>query len=218
MQIKFGALKHINAMYITSSLGQFALEPDINKTISWDHCREQFLGKMNVDMKGFYFSHQSHKSEDVAIFLKTIEKILEINIEEISFSKFCKTDKDHIMWIEPSSFWMDCILKKSLLTLLLRVSLNFDKIKNNFDECIFGEYSENKLLKETKSAFVRFMFGFTKFDGVLPMAATNPTSNLIRHGWHGEFNYNDLAMVKRKLKSAKQKNYDNYFGFDFLWN
>ena len=218
MDIVFGETKQINTFYQTPNVGQFALEPESNKSIVWDHCREQFLGKMTFEMSGFYFSHYANKSEDVALFINKIEKILSISIENIVFSTFCKTDKDHVIWVCPSSFWMDCVLKKSLFTLLLRVSLNFDKDKNNFENCIFGDFLENKLLKETKCAFIRFMFGFTKFDGVLPLSTTNPTSSLIRHGWHGEFNFNDIMNVKKKLKSASDKTNDHSFGFDFLWN
>jgi len=217
MKPYFDSKKIINTIYQSPSIGQFALEAEPNKTISWDHCREQFLGKMN-NINGFFFSHLPNKGKDIAFFVHKFELILSISLENMIFSTFAETDKDHVLWISPSKFWFDCLLKKSLFTLVIRSGLNYDFEKNNFDDCLFGEYVENKMIRETKSAFKRFMYGFTKFTGILPLASTNPTSTLIRHGWHSEFNFADNNDAKRKLVAIEEKKDEYYFGFDFLWN
>ena len=218
MKAKFGEVKNINFVYQPPPVGQFALEPEASKPIVWDHCREQFLGKMTSEIKGFYFSNYYEKSEDVASFVAKFENILAVSHENFILSNFNKTDKDNILWISPSRFWFDCMLKKSLFTLVLRASLNYDIKIDNFENCFFGEFQENKLIKETKTAFIRFMYGFTKYTGKLPENLTNSNSTLIRHGWHSEFNFVNYHEIKNKLISPFRSVNDNYFGFDFLWN
>lgn len=218
MQIKFLPNKTLNLTYNCPPIGYFACDHDSSKPIIWDHCREQFLGKMSANMIGFYFSHHEQKSDHVAFFINKFEKILKLSCENISFSNFRKTYIDNIIWIEPSLFWLECLFKRSLLTLLLRCSLNFDTTKCNFEDCLFGEYPECKLAKDTKNALIRFMFGFTTYKGMLPHFCANGSSTLIRHGWHSEFANADISNVKNKLVSAQDNNIKNNFGFNFLWN
>ena len=215
---KFLPTKLINLTYNHPPVGYFACDQEYSKPITWDHCREQFLGKMSSLMIGFLFSHHDNKSENVANFIFKFEEIICMSGVFMQHSCFRKTDKNNIIWIEPSGFWLDCILKRSLLTLLLRCSLNFDMQKNNFEECLFGEYPECKLAKETKNAIIRFMFGFTSYKGFLPHFCTNANSTLIRHGWHSEFANADVSTIKNKLVSPDKVNVSNNFGFNFLWN
>ena len=130
-----------------------------NKTLTWDHCREQFLGKMTPDISGFYFSHLPEKSIEIAIFLLKFEKILAVSMNDFINLTFCKTDKDSILWISPAKFWFECLLRRSLLTLILRASINYSIKTDNFEDCLFGDHIENRMIRDTKDAVVRFKIG-----------------------------------------------------------
>lgn len=218
MQIKFLPNKTLNLTYNCPPIGYFACFHEATKPIIWDHCREQFLGKMSTNMIGFYFSHHDQKADHVACFINKFEKVLKMSCDNFIYSNYRKTEKENIIWIEPSLFWLDCLFKRSLLTLLLRCSLNFDIIKNNFDDCLFGQFPECKLAKDTKNALIRFMFGFTTYKGMLPHFCANANSTLIRHGWHSEFANADVSTVKNKLVLSQSSNIKSNFGFNFLWN
>jgi hypothetical protein len=218
MPAKFLESKTINLIYNCPPIGYFACDQESPKPIVWDNCREQFLGKMSSNMSGFYFSHHDFKSENVANFIAKFEEVICMSGTTMQYSYFRRTDKINIIWIIPSNFWLDCILKRSLLTLLLRCSLNFDMKNENFEDCLFGDYSECRLAKETKNAIIRFMFGFTKYQGFLPQVFMNGSSTLIRHGWHSEFVGADLSVIKNKLILPDCKKIINNFGFSFLWN
>lgn len=211
----FGEVKVINGLYGTPPAGQFALETLASP--HWDHCREQFLGKMKNDLQGFYFSHGANQSENIAYFLAKFEEILEIT----DFSSFQKTNISTILWVIPSKFWMNCVLKKSLLTLLLRVGINYNPETNNFDEALFSDgFAENKYARETKNAIMRFLFGFTEYRGTIPGSdcTWDGGSTLMKHGWHAEFVDAGIPQVCRKLVRSKNTIYEPIsIGIESLW-
>lgn len=213
----FGENKKLNQCYGSPPPGQFSLDVDPPKSPHWDHCREQFLGKMTSNMKGFYFSFSVGKCESVGEFLNKFEKVLGLPF----YSTFCKTDRETILWIEPAPFWLNCILKRSLLTLLLRVGFNYDVEKDNFEDALFSElHPDNKYVRDTKNAIIRFMYGFTKYIGTLPSSCSNSwdgSSTLIKHGWHAEFENAGIQVVKNKL-ICPEKTDPIIVGIDSLWN
>lgn len=174
---------------------------------------------MSIDMCGFFFTHHEGKGDDVACFIAKMEEVVSLSGLSFGFSSFRKTNKMNIIWMEPGSLWRSDVMSMSLLTLMLRSSLNYDMAADNFQDCLFGNSQENRMIRETKSAVLRFMFGFTKYVGELP-PMTNPSYNstLMRHGWHSEFNFTDLVVIKRKLVSAHEGAQSEKFGFDFIWN
>ena len=218
MQVKFLENKSINMTYDCPPIGYYALDNDDTKPVVWDHCREQFLGKMSPGMPGFFFSHYDKRSNDVAYFICHFEQIVSLSGRNMTFSCFSKTERKNIIWIVPSKFWLSCLMRRSLLTLLLRCSLNFECAQRNFESCLFGDYPECKLIRETRKAVIRFMFGFTEYIGQLPHVSTSDSSNLIRHGWHSEFSNATELDVKSKLALPVGCISVNKFGFDFLWN
>lgn len=216
MKVAFGDKKSFGQFYLVPPQGQFALEAEGEKPLHWDHCREQFLGKFKENIPGFYFSHKPGKGINVAGFLLKFEEIISYEFKSLKFSHFRETEKETVLWIEPSVFWRTCLLKKSLMTLLLRCGLNYDGEKDNFDDALFNiEYSENKYVRETKNAIMRFLFGFTKFTGnfVVPEGTT-----LIRHGWHAEFEKNSVYDVRRKLIRPSDECHEvSLVGAESLW-
>lgn len=222
MKIAFGVKKPLSSYYSVPSEGQFALEPEPSQfaSLHWDHCREQFLGKFKKDTPGFYFSHKQNCRVNIAGFILKFEEIIRAENAEVSPTIFCETERDTAMWIEPNSFWRNCIMKKSLFTLLLRCASNYDVEKDNFDDAIFGcNYKENKYARETKSAIMRFLFGFTKFAGTLTKSVPTISGNstLIRHGWHAEFDRNSIYEVRRKLVRPIESNEVSLVGVESLW-
>lgn len=193
MTAYFGLKKELNykQFAVIPPVGNFALD-DPEKQFHWDHCREQFAAKF-TDAKGFYFSHPENKGLDIANFLHKFETIVGFSQP---FSIYCETNKDIIIWIEVSSFWLPCLMRRSLLTILLRCGINYVTAKDNFDDALFGEYKESIYARETRSAILRFMFGFTEFAG--KQAETFQTS-VIKHGWREEFQKIDDSVVRKRL-------------------
>lgn len=223
MKVTFGDKKTLNQCYSAPAEGQFALDADGGKSLHWDHCREQFLGKFLESINGFYYSHKHQRGEDVAGFVLKFEEIINSESQNnFPFSTFSQTEKDNILWIQPSSFWKTCLMKKSLLTLLVRCGLNYCCDKDNFDDALFAEHNENRYARETKNAVMRFLFGFTKFTGSVsqsvPVSAMGSTSTLIRHGWHVEFEKNTIYDVRRKLIRPEGENPEvSLVGIESLW-
>lgn len=174
---------------------------------------------MSTDMRGFFFTHHEGKSDDVAAFIAKAEEIVSISGLRFDPSSFRKTNKTNIVWIEPGTLWRNGTISMSLLTLMLRSSLNYDTAGDNFQDCLFGNFQENRMIRETRHAVLRFMFGFTEYVGELPpMNNQSYNSTLVRHGWHSEFNFTDLATIKKKLVSTREGPQNEKFGFDFIWN
>lgn len=203
MKAAFGANKEFKQCYGSPPIGQFALEAEPPKGVHWDHCREQFAAKFTESVTGFYFSHPKDKGEDVAAFIVTFESIVALNCSQNipPLSLFGKTEKDTILWMQPSRFWTECYMKRSLLTALLRCGMNYSVQKNNFDEALFSEqFKETVYLRETKPAVLRFMFGFTKYVGpVTYSTSTGPYASICKHGWREEFKSLDNSTIRKRL-------------------
>jgi len=181
--------------------GSFA----INKTrIEWVACRDRFFKLLKPNMGGFYFSHKPEKLSNVIAFIQRTEKILDVEPSE-----FHATNKSHATWIEPS-FWMDCHIKRSLLTLLIRAGFNYNLLFGDYEETLFSEPYLNK----TRLAVMRFLFGFTKYN-----AAGYPK------GWYDSFHQKEygrpakgLSYVKHVLVSPKESELSGYaLGMGSLW-
>lgn len=218
MKACFGIEKEIKQQYGTPPIGNFAMESqDPMKSVHWDHCREQFAAKFNELVSGFFFAHPENKGVDVANFLVKFEKIVNLDSLDNSFSFFSKTNKNAILWVEPAQFWRSCAMKRSLLTILLRIGMNYDSQADNFDDVLFGDqFKENFYVRETKSATLRFMFGFTQFTGQKPIAALQPQT-VIKHGWREEFQKIDETLIRRRLVSPNESKESSLVGLESLW-
>lgn len=211
MKAKFEEVKKINC-YVNVGEGNFALESCVH---NWFHCREQFAAKFKETTSGFYFSHRPNKGQDIAEFLSYFEHVIASN-QNIDFSSFSQTTKNTIIWVKASKFWLDCPMKRSLLTLVLRCGKNFEIEKNNFDDALFGDYKECFYLKETKFAVLRFMFGFTKFTRKLNNMPSYAATQ--KHGWREEFHKLDINEARRRLvfPNLEYKS-KNIIGLESLW-
>lgn len=217
-QAKFKANKSFKPIYGLPPVGSFALQPLRGKPIFWEHCRENFGLKFLENTKGFFFSHPENKAEDIANFLIKLEYIIQLNFvdDNVVFSTFRKTCRNNVVWIEPSEFWRSCKMKRSLLTILVRCGMNYFSDFDNFDDALFGNYKENIYIKETKVAFLRFMFGFTDWNSKEHHKLDREDE---RHGWREEFLNLDCRRARtRLLPSNHNANCANMVGLDTLWS
>lgn len=214
MKATFEKEKKLETNYVTPSDGYFAIQPNEKEQIHWDHCREQFAARFLKNITGFFFTHPVSKDEDIANFLTKFEKVCHDG--KYNFSIFSKTNKPNVLWIEVSKFWLDCTMRKSLLTLLLRCGVNYDSKKDNFEDALFSEnYKENFYLRQTKEAVLRFMFGFYEFTG--PELEDKFQTSVIKHGWKQEFFNMDVSLLKNRLISSHGTQQFSIVGDDSLW-
>lgn len=217
MKARFAEQKNLLKCWTIPPVGNFALEACNDKAIVWDHCREQFAAKFNSVTSGFYFSHPENRGHDVAEFITKFELIVAANrAKSFNTSIFRKTCKNSIIWIEPSFFWIDCLIKRSLLTILLRCGINYDMSLDNFDDALFGEYKESEYVRETRSATLRFLFGFTKFNG--PVHNVANYASVQKHGWREEFQNLDDCSIRRRLILPEGELHEiSIVGMESLW-
>lgn len=166
--ITFKDKKHTPSMYFEGVFdGSFGLDVEPYK---FETCRERFGRQWDENTKGFYLTHPVNEGYSVATFLKKTEIIL----KQTEFSEYALTNRDNILWIEPSKFWMSCRMKRSLLTILVRAGILYDPKKDNYEEALFSE----RWAKPTKRAVMRFLYGFTKYIG-----PTIEGQNIETRGW-----------------------------------
>jgi hypothetical protein len=183
MKIEFGQTKLITSLNIDAELGSFA--PDV-VPFAFEKCREKFAKMFTVNTEGFYFKHAG--GIGVASFLLKTEAVL-----KQPFSKFCETNRDSILWIEPSYFWKTCPMRRSLLTILIRCGNVYDVEEDNYEEALFG----HEYVVPTKKAMMRFLFGFTRYVG--PDISSHCSSTVQTRGWKLVFEGKNDAEVKEML-------------------
>ena len=198
--------------------GNFGISYEPCKVSVWDHCREQFAARFTEKLHEFYFAHKENKGHDIASFLCKFENIIKINSKNsnFKFTKYALTSSPCILFLSISPFWLDCYFKRSLLTMILRCGQNYDVNSDNFDAALFGtNFKESSYLIETKSAVLRFMFGFTKYTGIAPVVGQ---TSVIKHGWKEEFyKLDDAKIRKRLIWPHKTRKTVNIVGVDSLW-
>ena len=216
MKAKFLDKKILYSCWANPPEGSLALHPVHDKGIHWHHCREQFAARFNESTPHFYLAHPLRKDKDIAQLLNSFESIVASNINTpFEHTVFAQTNRKTILWIKPSRFWVDCQIKRSLLTLVLRCGKNYEIRKNNFDDALFGNYKECQYLKETKPAVLRFMFGFTKYVGRINVSAYETVQ---KHGWREEFYRLDSPSIRKKLTLPDgEKKLNNIIGLETLW-
>jgi len=218
MKIEFLPDRNITLVYCSPPIGNFGLEHFDGHITVWDHCREQFAVKYTEKIAGFYMSHNQGVGNNIARFLTKFERIVKTSgrYKNMKYSKFAKTNNPLIIYIEPSDFWRNCYFKRSLLTILVRCGMNYDFKKDNFDDALFSvDYKESTYLKETKPAVLRFMFGFTHYNGVVPPFLE---TTVLKHGWREEFQKLDETAIRNRLILPPGiKKQPNIVGAESLW-
>jgi hypothetical protein len=182
--------------------GYLAIESRDDKLL-WDRCREEFAKRLSSTESGFYFCGKIGQNEKIVHFLKKTETILDLK----EFSAFSKTTKPEIIWIYPSLFWMNCSLKRQLLTIFLRAGINYNIEVDNYEEALWSPDIMGKTYAaETKLAICRFLYGYTEYKG------------RIDGGWWGLFNSADIGFIKRVLVLPSDKMVESgIIGINQVW-
>jgi hypothetical protein len=163
--------------------------------IAFEKCRERFATLFTETTQGFYVMHYEGRCRDLARFLERVEEVLELK----EHSVYALTNRPHILWVEPSPFWKQCSMRRSLLTCILRSGIIYESDRDNFQEALFN----HEYLKRTRKALMRFMFGFTNYNGVV-IEPNYQGSNLVSKGWLSVFEFKDEAFIRQTLVSPNQ--------------
>jgi hypothetical protein len=227
MRAEFRAKKDFKQPYGAPPPGQFALDVEHPQAPHWDHCREQFAPKWDANVTGFYFSIQKGQSESVAGFICKAETVLNLENLKTSFARsaFSKTDRETVMWIEPSLFWRECEMRRSLFTILIRCGMIYDPDRDDFEQTLFGDptflcstddkpHKAQEYARETRLAVQRFFFGFTKF---VKQDFTS-MDYAYKTGWHTVFREKELATIRKMLVLPDgEESFPTLIGVDSLW-
>ena len=179
---------------------------------AWEKCRDSFARFFSKDTTFFVFSHAADIKigEAIASFIAKVEKIL-----EVEQSSFCLTNRPYALWIEPSSFWKKCIVRRSLFSALLRAGQQYNPNVDNFEQALYSDV----YTAQTKNAVMRFLFGFTKFneEEARRLLNFNPTP---ANGWYCVFNgiNGDVMKLRRILVSPDEQQQKVLIGVPGIWN
>lgn len=179
-------LKKIKSLSIDANFGSYAL--DVSPLI-FENCRERFMSKFSKNGPNFFFKHSSKRGNQIIEFINKTERVLELDDN----TNFLKTNYDSIIWVQPSQFWRDCPMRRSLFTILLRVGDSYKKEEDNYEEVLFS----HSYLKNTEEALFRFFFGFNKYVG----PSISSTSSVWVRGWKSVFENQDKEKIKEMLIS-----------------
>jgi hypothetical protein len=102
-------------------------------------------------------------------------------------------------FVEPSSFWKECEMRKNAFTMFLRVAHNYAS-QSPEERNIRKAIRSYPYSRDTQPAIERFLFGFTRYTGKQP-APSSHTSTYVKEGWHNTFGLKDAAFVKELLKA-----------------
>jgi len=123
---------------------------------SFVYCREYFQDEA-CRVRRFLFSHRFNKGDNVAQFMRRVERRLNLD----KYSQLYQTNRRTITMVRPNAWWMDTSMRKSLFTLLIRAGVHYEPEIDNFESAIFSiDYTAN-----TKYAVQRFLLGYTKYTG-----------------------------------------------------
>jgi hypothetical protein len=215
MGATFGDQKSVLIVDENPEPGRFALYADPPKQPSWEKCREKFAAMIKPETPGFLFSHSPTQGTHVAGFLSKSEDILDLNLRSV----YSLTDRENVLWVEPARFWMDCWIRRSLLTILLRCGMYYDCGSDNYEDALFGKGDEKDQAREytnrTKPAVMRFMFGFTKF--VMPEGMSEPTGVVQSKIWVDVFNSKTTQELKSILVAETPMPCFGRLGADAIW-
>ena len=184
MEIGFQVKRLITSFNIEAKDGSFALDA---APLQFETCRERFAKSFSSVVEGFYYKHKPDGGRNVAAFLLRTEEVL----REKTYSTFAETNRESILWVEPSNFWRRCSMRRSLLTILLRCGILYDVERDNYEEALFNQ----EYVIPTRRAVMRFLYGFTRYRS--PELASDSTIQV--RGWKSVFESKGESDIKEML-------------------
>ncbi len=121
----------------------------------WHSCRETFNTSQESAARLLFVADVDNNRRRVVSFIKHAERI--IGVPEKSRAKFNLTNVPGVIFINMGRFWSYSKVRRSLFTILLRASDNYDPKKKDFELTA----KANEYLSDTWAAFERFMQGHT---------------------------------------------------------
>jgi len=204
----------LTTVFAATDVGIYSVHPAEDAVFHsyWDTCREQFAKKFNKKSTGFYFTVVKNKIYNVPNFLEICENLLELKTK----TKFFLTEEENVLFIEPAFFWKKCYMRRSLLTLLCRLGLLFEK-NEEFENYLFGFVDDGDkekinssylFARQTKNAIMRFFCGNTCYVGAGPDFEQYFPE---KHGWVEEFKNKNLKYIKNVLISEKKNMHVDFY-------
>ena len=142
-----------------ASIGSFAICRNTNnkyRSSEFIYCREQFH---RIRPTGLILFHtRARQIRPTVAFIKMVENKLSLQER----SQFYETQRKTIILMKVSPWWNEHAVRRSFLTLLIRVGKKYKSRKNNFAHVL---HEGNAYLQCTKIATDRFMGGYTKLKG-----------------------------------------------------
>ena len=168
---------------IRPKVGQYSVR---HEPLDWIGCRERIAALFTESTPGIFFSHEPDQGNRIAKFFLKTENILDLSNKTV----FQKTNYNYVLWCSPTPFWLSCGVRRSLLTILLRQGLRYNPNEDNYEEALFRQDAITKdYAKNTRNAILRFLFGFTKYNGKTSYAP----------GWTSLFQYATEKQVREAL-------------------
>jgi hypothetical protein len=202
MKVNFGETIIINQDQGKPCPGLFALSAN---SIEWIKCREKFHRQFHGNVSGFFYSHteEDNSGRSIAAFVLKTEEIIRLS-QRVEPSQFSRTNMRFAVWIQPSRFWRVCPVRMSFFSLILRAALSYKIEQDNYEAAL---YSDN-LIRETREAIKRFLYGFTQFTGMNNDA-----------GWVNIFKPKDVHEICRNLILPQDHRSETYYinGGSALW-
>jgi hypothetical protein len=170
-----------------------------NVYVMWEGCRDrvQAIFAQHLKDHGIWFCHRKNTGPAVIAFIKKIETKLKLK----KLSEFGKTDHpEKVLWVKPSEFWLENLVRRSFFTLALRAGQNYKIKKDNLLEC----FEAHKYGKLTMPAVKLFLEGHTFYVG---------KSLTMIDGWNKLFRNQESDQVKQLLtnKTKEKTNQDDWF-------
>jgi hypothetical protein len=154
--------KRVVQPHTTPSRGSFARvssETDKLNYGSFYHCRETFYNtEASIDFLLMF--HDPGKSQNICEFFWEFER----RLGHSKLSDMGPTNSQRLTWIKPSDFWKRNAMRKSLVTILLRMGQEYNHETKNFEQALFSnEYYT--YTTATRTAVNRFLQGYTWYSG-----------------------------------------------------
>ena len=165
--MKYGCLRRIESRddytEIGMKVGSFGFIKEVmpNRAYlvsSWETCREQFhefIGSCPIRV--FLFCHHPNKRYAVAAFMDKVEQMVKAPTRTV----IGPTQLAKVSYIRISPWWMKDDMRKSLLTILLRVGQYYDPKVGNFEQTLCA----TRYSRQTLPAIQRFLKGYTWYTG-----------------------------------------------------
>lgn len=128
------------------------------KPVKWHGCRETFSSDFDNGINSFVTSTPTYLNiKNFQNFFKEIEDRLELSPRERAKFKQVVEERASCTYVLviPGSFWKKSILRRQLLTILLRCAPNYKG--DNFEEALFS----HPYARATREAILRFLQGYT---------------------------------------------------------